>query len=349
MTGGTATAAALRAGRRLGERTWAFRNPPVILSVAAVAGPMEGRGPLGGKFDEVLPDQLLGQKSWEQAEAKILEKAIRAALAKARVTESDVDLLISGDLLNQLLASTFGARGLDIPFFGIYGACACWTEGLTLAAALLDGGYVDRTVVAASSHHLSAERQFRYPTEFGVQRPPTATWTATGAGAAVLAYEGRGPRVTHATPSRLIDVGFKDPYDLGAAMAPAAADTIVQHLRDCGRTPEDYDLIITGDLGRVGKPMAEELIREAGFDVTPVFDDCGLRLYGPQQDVHAGGSGCACSALTFNADLFPLLAGGQLGRVLLVSTGAMFSPTSYQQGESIPCVAYAVAIEGAGR
>lgn len=342
-------ATAVRSARRLGQRTWAFARPPALLAAATVAGPMEGRGRLRGRYDEVLADGLLGQKSWEQAEAKMLERAIRAALAKARLTEGDVDVLVCGDLLNQLGASTFGARGLDIPFLGVYAACACWTQGLALAAALLDGGYAERAVVAVSSHHLSAERQFRYPTEFGVQRPPTSTWTVTGAGAAVLARDGDGPRVTHATLSRLVDVGLKDPYDLGAAMAPAAADTIVQHLRDTGRTPEDYDLILTGDLGRVGKPMLEELAREAGFNLTPVLDDCGLRVYEQGQDVHAGGSGCACSALVFNAEVLPRLAEGTTGRLLLVSTGAMFSPTSYQQGESIPCLAYAVAVDGAGR
>lgn len=347
--GGSATAVLRQARRRVGQRTWAFEHPPVILATAGIAGPMEGRGPLGDRFDEVLPDQILGQKSWEQAEVKMMERAVSRALTKAGLREGDIDVLVCGDLLNQLGASTFAARTLDMPFLGVYAACSCWTEGLSVGAALIDGGFASRAAVATSSHHLSAERQFRYPIEFAVQRVPTATWTVTGAGAAVIAREGDGPRITHATLSRLVDAGFKDPLDLGSAMAPAAADTLAQHFKDTGRLPQDYDLILTGDLGRVGKPMVEALAAEVGFNLTPVLDDCGIRIYDEAQDVHGGGSGCACSALTFSADVMPRLADGSLGRVLLCATGAMFSPTSYQQGESIPCVAYAVALEGAGR
>lgn len=338
-----------QAPKKLGRQTVAFANPPRIAAVASVAGPMEGKGPLGGLFDEVCPDTLLGLKSWEQAESRLVEKAVGTALTKAGLQQGDIDLLIGGDLLNQLAASTFAGRAMDMPFLGVYAACACWSESMCLAAALIDGGYAEKVVIAVSSHHLTAERQFRYPTEFGVQRPPTSTWTATGAGAAVLAADGEGPRVTHATWGRLMDLGLKDPYDMGSAMAPAAADTIIQHLKDTARSPRDYDLVITGDLGRVGKPIAAELIGQVGFDVAEVFDDCGLRLYDhAKQDVHAGASGCACSALTFAADLYPDLLAGRLNRILLVSTGAMFSTTTYQQGESIPSIAYAVAIERPG-
>lgn len=335
-----------QARRKLGRQTVAFAHPPRIGAVASIAGPTEGQGPLGGLFDEVCPDSLLGMKTWEQAESRLVEKAVGTVLTKAGLQQGDIDLLICGDLLNQLAASIFAGRGMDMPFLGVYAACACWTESLALAGVLLDGGYADRVAVAVSSHHLTAERQFRYPTEFGVQRPPTATWTATGAGAAVLHADGEGPRLTHATWGRLMDLGLKDPYDMGSAMAPAAADTIVQHMNDTGRGPGDYDLIITGDLGRVGKPIAADLIGQAGHDVSGVLDDCGIRLYDQaKQDVHAGGSGCACSALTFAADLFPDLLAGRLNRVLFVSTGAMFSTTTYQQGETIPAIAYAVAIE----
>lgn len=335
------------ATRRLGRQTLAFEEPPVILAVAAVGGPMEGKGPLGSLLDEVEPDGLVGQKSWEMAEAYMLQRAVDLALTKASLQTSDIDFLVTGDLLNQLGASTFAGRMLDIPFFGIYGACSSWSEGLVLASALLDGGYAERVVVAVSSHHDAAERQFRYPTEFGVQRPPTSTWTVTGAGAAILARSGTGPRITHATAGRIVDIGEKDPMDLGSAMAPAAADTIAIHLKETGRQPGTYNAIITGDLGNVGKPILEELLVQQGYDCKQQLDDCGLHVYDQKkQDVHGGGSGCACSAVTFCGKIYPDLVQGKQGRVLLVSTGAMFSPTSYQQGESIPGIAYAVAIEG---
>lgn len=335
---------------RVGKQTFVFDNTPVITAVGTIAGALEAKGPIGTLFDEVVQDETLGQRTWEQAEVKLLERALKRVMTKAGLQEGDIDVLIMGDLLNQLSSSSFAARTLDRPFFGVYAACACWTESLTLAAALVDGGYADRVAVGVSSHHNSAEKQFRFPTEFAVQRPPTSTWTATGGAAAVVAESGDGPRITHATPGRIIDIGVKDPYDLGSAMAPAAADTIAQHLRDTERTPEDYDLIITGDLGRVGKPIAEELLRETGFEALPRLDDCGIRLYyQTQNDVHGGGSGCACSGLTFGAQLYPDLFEGRLGRILLVSTGAMFSPTTYQQGESIPGIAYAIAIEGGRR
>ncbi len=334
------------AEKRIGQQTLLFHNRPVILAVGSVVGPFEGRGPLGHLFDEVTPDSLLGQKSWEQAEVKMLEKAVDIALSKARMQPGDIDVFLSGDLMNQITASCCAARTVDRPFFGVFGACSCWTEAMSLGAVLVDGGYAARAVIATSSHHNTAERQFRYPTEFGAQRPPTATWTVTGAAAAVLTAGGDGPRITHATVGRVVDIGLKDPFDLGSAMAPAAADTIVAHLRDTGRLPEDYDLIITGDLGRVGKPIATELMAEAGYNVTPVFDDCGLRIYSDDQDVHGGGSGCACSGATFAAQLWADLARGHIRRLLLVATGALFSPTTYQQGETIPGIAYAVAIEG---
>ncbi len=340
-----------KADKRLGRQTVAFANPPVLAAAAAVAGPMEGEGPLGRLFDEVVPDRLVGQKTWEQAEVKLLEKAIHRALGKAGLKPTDLDWIVSGDLLNQLGASSFAGRTLDRPFFGVFGACAAWAESLTLAAMMIDGGFAHRVGVAASSHHEAAERQFRYPIEMGYQRPPTATWTVTGAGAAVLVDpravgDGAWPRITHATPGRLVDMGIKDPFDLGSAMAPAAADTIEAHLRDTGRGPGDYDLIITGDLGQAGRAIAVELLMQVGYNAEPVLDDCGLMIYDrKRQDVHCGGSGCACSATVFAARFFGDLRAGRMRRMLLVSTGAMFSPTTFQQGESIPGIAYAVAVE----
>lgn len=330
---------------RIGRQTLRFRRPPAITATGTVAGPMEGDGPLGHLFDEVAADTLLGQKSWEQAEVRMMGKAVEIALGKRNLGPGEIDFLVCGDLLNQITTSAFAARTLDRPFFGVYAACACWAEAMTLAAALLDGEYAERAVVAVSSHHDSAERQFRFPTEFGAQRPPTSTWTVTGAGAAVLERHGDGPVITYATPGRIVDIGEKNPYDLGSAMAPAAADTLVAHFQDTGRSPLDYDLVATGDLGRVGMPIARDLALEAGYALDPILDDCGVRLYRSDQDVHAGGSGCACSALAFLGRFYPDLAGGRMRRLLLVATGAMFSPTSFQQGESIPSIAYAVSIE----
>lgn len=337
---------ASKAAKRIGRQTVVFPTRPRIVSVASVVGRMEADGPLGGLFDEAIEDNLMGQKSWEQAEVKLLERAMRLSLAKAALKPTDLDLIISGDLLNQIAASSFAGRTLDRPFFGIFGACSAWTEAMTLGAMMVDAGFAFRVGVAVSSHHETAERQFRYPIELGHQRPPTATWTVTGAGAGIIAAEGDGPRITHATPGRLVDMGVKDPFDLGSAMAPAAADTIEAHLRDTGRTPEDYDRIVTGDLGEAGKAIATDLLMEVGFNVEPVFDDCGTMMFDSRrQDVHCGGSGCACSAAVFSAALFRDLVEGRVKRLLLVSTGAMFSPTTYQQGESIPGIAYAVAIE----
>jgi stage V sporulation protein AD len=348
--------------RRAGRSTILFPSAPAVRAAASVAGPLEGQGPLRGRFDQVVPDRLMGQDSWEKAERLMLERAVRLAAERGGVRLEDVDLLLAGDLLNQIITSSFAARDLDVPFLGLYSACATLTAGLALAAALVDGGHARRAAVAVASHHDSAERQYRFPTEFGNQRPPTATWTATGAAAVLVSAGGeagedgdgapnpggggRTVRIRSATVGRVVDMGVKDPYDMGSAMAPAAADTIRRHLEDTGRRPDDYDLIITGDLGRVGRPLCQALLEEEGYRVA--VDDCGLRLYDPKrQDVHAGGSGAACSGLVFAADVLPALREGRLRRVLLVSTGALHSTTTYQQGESIPGVAHAVCLEAA--
>ncbi|MBX6377592.1 MAG: stage V sporulation protein AD [Clostridia bacterium] len=339
------------AARRLGRQTLSLESRPALVAVASAVGPMEGQGPLGRFFDVVEPDGLLGQASWERAEVKLLEEALDLACRKARLDKSELDVVIGGDLLNQLGAASFAARSHDRAFLGVFGACSTWTEGLALAGALADGGYVRRAGVVCSSHHDAAERQFRFPTEFAHQRPPTSTWTATGAAAAIVAAPDDAPasrstpRLRYATLGRVVDVGEKNPYDLGSAMAPAAADTILAHLRDTGRRWSDYDLVVTGDLGRVGHPIAADLLSEAGISPDERFQDCGVLLYDPKQDVHAGGSGCACSAVTFAGYLYRGLAEGRWRRVLLVSTGALFSPTTYQQGESIPGIAHAVAVE----
>lgn len=334
-----------RPEKMLGENTFKFTGTPTILATASLVGSKEGQGPLGRYFDEILPDDILGEKSWEKAESKIMEKTARLVADKAGLAWDEVQLLLAGDLLNQIVCCNFAARDLNVPFFGLYAACATWTEGLTLGAMIVDGGYAGPVVVATCSHNKTAERQYRFPTEFGNQRPPTAQWTVTGSGAAVLAADGKGPRITHATVGRVVDTGAKDPFDMGGAMAPAAVDTIVRHFKDTGRGPEDYDLIVTGDLGRVGIELAQELLRDEGYPLGGRFEDCGVLMFDKSQNVQAGGSGAACSATVFGSYIYPKIGTGGWQRILLVATGALFSPTTYQQGESIPCIAHAVSVE----
>jgi len=336
-------------GAKKNGQTISFAAPPSVLGTAAVVGPKEGAGPFSGWFDVIKHDRLLGMKTWEQAESKMVEEAVNLALEKAQVKRSELDFFLAGDLLNQIIASTFAARSVDVPFFGLYGACATMAEALGLAAVLVDGGFATNVAVASSSHHDTAERQFRFPTEFAVQRPVTAQWTATAAGAAVVGPPGKGKmRITHVTVGRVVDYGYKDAMALGAAMAPAAADTIVRHLADTGRGPEAYDLILTGDLASQGHPLCEKLLAEKGVRLEGRFVDCGLMLYDETQEPVAGGSGCGCSASVFAGYLARNLEQGKLKRILLVATGALHSPTSCQQGESIPCIAHGVVVERSG-
>jgi stage V sporulation protein AD len=330
-------------------QTLVFSNPPAVLATAAVVGPKEGEGPLSGWFDVVKPDRLLGMKSWERAECKMVEEAVTLALGKAKVAHKDLDFYLGGDLLHQIITSSFAARSIDVPFFGLYGACATIAEALCLAAVLVDGGFATYVALASSSHHDTAERQFRFPTEFGVQRPVTAQYTVTAVGAAVVGPPGKGKmQITHATVGRVVDYGQKDPMDLGAAMAPAAADTILAHFQDTGRAPESYDLILTGDLASVGHPLCVELLRRAGLVLDGRFVDCGMMLYDETQETVAGGSGCGCSASVFAGYLARNLEQGKFRRILLVATGALHSTTSAQQGESIPCIAHAIVVERSG-
>lgn len=337
---------AVAAGKRVGQATVAFEHPPAVVAAAAVVGPHEGRGPLGRDFDVVKKDDLVGEKSWERAEAVLLTEACRLALDKARLQPRDIDYLLAGDLLNQIVSASCAARDLSIPFLGLFGACATIVEALALAAVLLDGGFARAVLAASSSHHNAAERQFRFPTEFGAQRQPTAQWTVTAAGALVVAAAGDGPAITHATVGRVVDMGVQDANDMGAAMAPAAAETIWQHLSDLGRRPADYGLILTGDLGNHGARLCRELLARSGVEAGPAFADCGAMVFDATQDAHAGGSGSGCAAAVFSSGILPRLASGELSSVLLVGTGALFSPTLCQQGMSIPCVAHAVTVRG---
>lgn len=342
---------AVGAGRRVGDYTIVLPNRPPVAAVATVGGPMEGRGPLGEGIDHIHQDRLMGQSSWELAESRLLVDAAQRCCRKAGLEPADVDVFIAGDLLNQIISSTFAARDLDIPYLGMFGACATFAQAVGTAAVLVDGGYARRALAAASSHHDSAERQFRYPVEFGSQRPPSAQWTATGAAAVLVggAPERAEVRITHVTYGRVVDMGVKDPFNMGGAMAYVAVDTIRRHFEDTGRDFSDYDLVATGDLAAVGHPLAAELLQDAGFDPGDRFADCGLLLYDRrQQDVHAGGSGCACSGLVFGARFYPELRRGRMRRLLLVSTGSLHNKMTFEQGQSIPTVAHAVAFEHAG-
>lgn len=332
--------------KKIGKQTIRFDKPPSIISTASIVGPKEGQGPLAQYFDTILDDDLFDEKSYEKAECKMSKEVSFKAISKAGLQKELIDYMLAGDLLNQIITSSFAARELSIPFFGLYGACSTMSESLSLGAILIDGGYGDNVLCVTSSHFSSAERQYRYPLELGTQRPPTAQWTVTGAGAAILASEGEGPYITHITTGKVIDLGIKDANNMGAAMAPAAADTIAQHFRDSGFEPKDYDLIATGDLASVGKDLADDLLKRQGLNISNIYTDCGIEIYDmKKQDMHAGGSGCGCSAVVFCGYLYDLLKKGNLNRIMLVSTGALLSPTSTMQGESIPGIAHAVTIE----
>lgn len=334
--------------RRLGTQTVGYGRPPAIVGFASVVGPKEGQGPFGKLFDVVKVDSLLGEKSWERAETRFMLEASKLALKKAGLAAKDMDYMLAGDLLNQIIASDFAARELAIPFLGLYGACSTIAEGMGIAASLISCGTARHILVTVSSHFDTAERQYRYPLEFGAQRPTTAQWTVTGAGAVVLGETGdeeRTPRITHWTCGRVVDMGIKNPNDMGSAMAPAAADTIRRHFEDTGRGPDDYDLIVTGDLGKLGLKLATEVLKRADVHMGDNFTDCGAIIFGDDQDVHSGASGPACSASMLGGPLLKRMLAGEVNRMLLVPTGALFSPTSFQQGESIPSVAHAIVIE----
>ncbi|MFO7262949.1 MAG: stage V sporulation protein AD [Bacillaceae bacterium G1] len=330
-------------------RTWLFPNGPHIAAAAAVGGPMEAQGPLARDFDILHQDFWLGQSSFEKAEQKLMEQACEKAIEKAGMKKEDIEVFLAGDLLNQIITSSFTARTLAAPYLGLFGACSTSMEGLALAALIVDSGKARRVLTAVASHNAASERQYRYPTEYGAQKPPTAQWTVTGAGAAVVvdgAEPGIGVRITSATIGRVVDMGIHDPFNMGAAMAPAAVDTIVTHLRDLDLTGDHYDLILTGDLARVGHRICVDLLAEQGVAIPrEKMADCGLMIYREDQPVFAGASGAASSGTVFYGHILREMERGHLRRVLMVATGALLSPVSYQQKESIPCIAHAVAVE----
>jgi stage V sporulation protein AD len=330
-----------------GHQSWEFVNRPRVKAAATVVGPDEGEGPLGDRFDIVHGDSMLKQKSWEKAERMMMEEAAKIAIENAKLTKEHIHFYVGGDLLNQIISNSFAARTLAIPYLGVFGACSTSMESLALAAQLVDSGSAKYVLSATCSHNCTAEKQFRYPTEYGSQKPPTAQYTVTGAGAAVVASEGDGPVIVRATIGRVIDMGIKDPFNMGAAMAPAAVSTIQAHLHDFQLRPGDYDMIVTGDLATVGHEIALELFDKHNVPIRETtFTDCGLMIYDlDKQPVQAGGSGCGCSAVVTYGHLLKKLREGELRRILVVATGALLSPLSFQQGESIPCIAHAVALE----
>ena len=367
---------------RARKQTLKFRNRPYIISAYAIGGKKEGEGPLHDWFDECLSDDTYGENTWEKSESRMLKTAMTECMRRGGKTTEEIGAVLSGDLLNQLMSSSFMARDLQIPFLGMYGACSTMTESLMLGAVLTDGGYSDNVMIGASSHYCTAERQFRLPLEHGNQRPPSAQWTATAAGAMLLSrgmegnrregsegkesggtkntgtelriddagnvYAQRQIRIECGTIGKVIDAGVKDSNQMGSAMAPAAVDTILTHLEETGRTLDHYDLVCTGDLGFIGKSIVRDLLEDAGVSrkmIADVYDDCGAMIYAPEQDIHSGGSGCGCSASVFAGYVYRNMKEGKIRRALIVSTGAMLSTISPFQGESIPGIAHAISLE----
>ena len=331
--------------QKLGKQTIKFDNPPTIVECASIVGPKEADGPLAKYFDQCLDNELWGEKTWEKAESKIIKETVNTVISKSGVPSDKIEYCFAGDLLNQCISSSFGLRELNIPFFGIFGACSTFVEGMSLASVFVESG-IDYTLCASSSHFCSSEKQFRFPLELGNQRPPTSQWTVTGAGSAILAKSGQGPFITYITSGKIVDMGIKDANNMGAAMAPAAFDTLISHFKDTGRSPNYYDAILTGDLGHIGSDILKDLCKNAGYNINSVYNDCGVLIFDKEkQDTHSGGSGCGCCASVFSGYLFKQLKDKNLKRLLLIATGALMNSTSTQQGESIPGIAHAISIE----
>ena len=330
-----------------GRHSFILPSPPVILQWASTAGKKEKEGPLGHGFDVTNTDTLFGQKTWEQAEKHMQQQTLRKLAEKAGMITGEFDLVFSGDLLNQCIGSSFSLRNSGISHLGLYGACSTMAESLLMASMAVGGGFADTVVAMTSSHFASSERQYRFPLGYGGQRPPTAQWTVTGAGAVLMGAEGNGPSITACTVGTVTDLGIKDANNMGAAMAPAAYATIKAHFADLDTGPENFDLIVTGDLGQVGKELLMELARRDGLSLGGKLTYCGSLIFdNTTQDVHAGGSGCGCSAITLCAEFLPKLASGKLKKILFCGTGALLSPTSIQQGLPIPGICHAVCIQG---
>ncbi len=331
--------------KRIGKQTLFLPSAPAVEGYAAVVGKKEGEGPLGKRFDFISEDSYFGQASWEKAESHMLRQCFELACDKAKIPPSDLDFILAGDLLNQCVSSAFAMRQSAVPYLGLYGACSTMAEGLSLGALLLDGDFARQVCALTGSHFCTAERQYRFPLEYGGQRTPSSQWTVTGAGAVVLGKKGR-LHVTHVTAGKIVDAGIKDPNSMGSAMAPAAYDTLRAHFRDTGRGPEDYDAIFTGDLGALGHDILQALFRADGVDLGPCYMDCGVLIYDlAAQGVNAGGSGCGCCASVLGGHILQAMEDGVWSRVLFAAAGALMSPTSAQQGESIPGICHALVLE----
>ena len=331
--------------KKIGKQTFSFDNPPTITECASIVGPKEAQGPLGKYFDLTIEDEFWGEKSWEKAESKIIKETVNAVISKSGISSSQIDCCFAGDLLNQCISSSFGLRGLNLPFFGVFGACSTFVESMSLAAICTES-FANNAICATSSHFCSAEKQFRFPLELGNQRPPTSQWTVTGSGAAVISKNGNGPYITHITPGKIVDMGIKDANNMGAAMAPAFADTLTTHFSDTGRNPSYYDAIISGDLGHIGKEIVIDIMKSQGYNIKSNYNDCGVLIFDKnEQDTHSGGSGCACCGTVFSGYFFKQLQSKKIKKILLIATGALMNSTSSQQGETIPGIAHAISIE----
>lgn len=331
---------------RIGRYTIAYSNQPVVAGFGSVAGKKESEGPLKEYFHKIEYDTKLGCDTWEQAESMLQKEAIQIALEKAQISGELIQLAFGGDLLNQCISTGYSIRGFNIPFLGQYGACSTMVQSLILAGLMVDGGYCKNSLAVTSSHFCSAERQFRFPLEYGGQRTPTAQWTVTGSGAIVVSRYGNGPRLKHCTIGKVVDMGVTDINNMGAAMAPAACDTIKSFLIDTKTKPSDYDLILTGDLGKTGSQLLLELLQKENIDISRQHNDCGMMIYDiEKQDVHAGGSGCGCCGSVLCGYILENMCKGKLKNILVAATGALMSPTANQQGESTPGIAHLIHLE----
>ncbi len=332
-----------------GHRTWVFDQKPVIVSTGTVGGPFEANGALAEDFDLLHSDLWLREDSYEKAHKVMIEEAAQKAMEKGGIQKEEVQFFLAGDLINQITPTSFASRTIGAPYLGLFGACSTSMEGLALGAAIINAKGAKYVLTGAASHNAAVEKQFRYPTEYGGQKPPTSQWTVTGAGMALLSDTGEGPQVTSATIGRVIDMGLSDPFNMGGAMAPAAVDTITAHLTERNIDPSYYDLIVTGDLGQIGHEVSLDLFKKHGIPIDDSFySDCGLLIYKSDQPVLAGASGAGCSATVVYGHLLNRMKKGELKRILVVATGALLSPLSFQQKESIPCIAHAVSIEYGG-
>ena len=334
-------------GRKAGRQTIIFDNSVYIKNFYSSVGKIEGEGPLGSEFDVVYTDSYIGAKSWEQAENNLLKHTVTGVLAKAELSCNDMDYVFTGDLLNQCTASSFALKDMGIPYFGLYGACSTMAESMSLASVMVDAGYAQNALAVTSSHFCSSEKQYRFPLEYGGVRTPSAQRTVTGSGAVILSPQKSDIRIDAVTTGFMVDLGVKDSANMGAAMAPAAAECILSHFKDTNTTAADYDAIVTGDLGLVGTKLLNELIHMEGEDISSRHLDCGNMIFDSKaQNTGAGGSGCGCSASVFCGHFCPELRKGSIGKMLLVCTGALMSPTTYQLGEAVVGIAHAVALSG---